>query len=426
MLGNAAGTLGDANMHWVPAEAPESRPNAHLKSPDPVFQPRCTLSIPARHATPRTAQVQTCWFFLTFFSANFYASRLHMWTCCDTPLAWFHLPTCIVKKMLYEGVHSWACCHSYFLCLLNLSGIEFRVQQVQHGQNVVFPFAVACRFLDLFQCCTTCAYPLYFRGSITFISTARGDSSLGNFGSRDFCWGSFAMALLTRLAFWQQSYRHVWTAVLCWHRTAFSFSWRRLGSFHRRGPHWQRIKFWWRHPFGGMHGCCWRVRQSTWWTLSAAGEELCDTSIRGPGSWKIGLAHWRKCRNLHFHRKFPRVAFAAARLAIAGCTGTDAHGPNPKMWHDVGQGKAAYDSDSACFTKITCIGGLYIWQFAHDYFTKLHYTGRVPSTGHYLEGCHLSFFTWHLPATPSFRPALARRMRKCPMSCICHTRRAST
>ena len=32
-------------MHWVPAEAPESRPNPHLKSLDPVFQPHCTLSI---------------------------------------------------------------------------------------------------------------------------------------------------------------------------------------------------------------------------------------------------------------------------------------------------------------------------------------------------------------------------------------------
>ena len=45
MLGNAAGTLRDANVHWVPAEAPESRPNPHLKSLDPVFQPHCTLSI---------------------------------------------------------------------------------------------------------------------------------------------------------------------------------------------------------------------------------------------------------------------------------------------------------------------------------------------------------------------------------------------
>ena len=118
--------------------------------------------------------------------------------------------TCFTKKFILEPGHRKLffnqSCHLYFLCFLNLSGVELCVQQVQHGQNVVFPFAVACRFLDLFQCCTNCAYPLYFRGSLTFISAARGDSSLGNLDSRSFCRGSFAMF---------QGFTHTHTRIGC-------------------------------------------------------------------------------------------------------------------------------------------------------------------------------------------------------------------
>ena len=222
MLGNAAGTLRDANVHWVPAEAPESRPNPHLKSLDPVFQPHCTLSISFNSSKTCDSSYGAGANELVFSSRS---SRLiftlHVCACepaAIRPSLDFIYPlvlkkTCFTKKFILEPGHRKLffnqSCHLYFLCFLNLSGVELCVQQVQHGQNVVFPFAVACRFLDLFQCCTNCAYPLYFRGSLTFISAARGDSSLGNLDSRSFCRGSFAMALLTRFAFWQQSYRHV-------------------------------------------------------------------------------------------------------------------------------------------------------------------------------------------------------------------------
>ena len=62
----------------------------------------------------------------------------------------FHLPTCIEKnrftgKFTLEPGHRKLFfdqrCHLYLPCLLNLSGVELRVQQVQHRRNFVFPFA---------------------------------------------------------------------------------------------------------------------------------------------------------------------------------------------------------------------------------------------------------------------------------------------